>query len=633
MASIQILPATGGQNKHGFSRLTVPVKFNPPSDNAVLPDSLPLRTVSFIFNNNHYVLTRHLAALWNYPSSYQVIAKILKGSAVSKDHFLHESTSQLNSAFVDNELILPHDANKKQFYISVPFIYLILDDKLALVGTDSFINNEKRKRPVILPLDDETITVSQVFPQYGKVESTIPLDHASFLALTPLTKLQVYKHEGNYRRVFGTALSANERELLITANNITQYHPSNDGITDLVEPITQTSSSKKALGRSKKQAGLVDPNTLDVSENILPGNGQIPDFQVTPICKVPNYFVTNGQMSAAQQNALFNTQLPHLHDLKLEYEKTTNIPKEVQQLLLNNDQDNFSSKYYYYKSYRGPGSGNYKDAALVNRINKIRTFTAELAPKNNSITHLPSAKVTKPLKRRFNRPVKGLTHDFYSPENVEITVDRQRKFTEDYVNLEMLHNNILFNLLVNSYREVLGEVWRRYYDFKLIDFEKLYSMEKVEERNKRRETLLAAEKQRYEMQLRQVTEARQKAEEHRQAIEAGEIQEPMDMETSRELNEPMKPFIPSRELQELMRPDPTRRFTLPSEHPEIMRTLPVELRGETGALESALSKPIRYTVAYPDRQFLEALNQIEVIKLPNANSIGWDNIKKYRSNI
>lgn len=594
MASIQVLPATGGQNQHAYSRLPVPLKFKATTEETFPPDSTPLKVPTFIQNSNHYVLVRSLASLWNLPSSYQVISKLYKGSQVPKKKFLNLSTKELNEALVEHGLIPHEDINRRQFFVSVSFVYLILEDKLVLVGQDALINSEKRKRPVIAPQDDDTITVSQVFPQYGRVDSTTPLDHAAFLALTPLTKLLVYKHEGNYRRVYGTSLSSTERELIVTANNYTAYPRIKEAVQDLVEPITQTSSLKKPLGRSKKQAGVADPNTLDVAENILPGNGQIPDFLVSPICKVPNYFVTNGQMSSAQQNILFNSQFPHLQDLKLKFPENPQMSRQVQQFLLNNEQDNFSSKYFYYKSYRGPGSGNYKDAALVNRINKIRTFTAELAPKDNSTTHLPSNRVRKP-GRRLNRPVKGLTHDFYSPENVEVSVDKQRKFTEDFVNLEMLHNTVLFNLLVNCYREVAGDMWNRYYKFKQVDFEKLYLIDRANERMRERDALLLKEKEQYEL-----------------------------------IEGPKEPFRPSLRLVELLRPDPTNRFTPPLDHPEIMSKLPLELRGIEGRPETALSRPIRYTAAYPDRQFMEVLNQIEVIKLPNANSLGWDNIKKYR---
>lgn len=300
-------------------------------------------------------------------------------------------------------------------------------------------------------------------------------------------------------------------------------------------------------------------------------------------------------MSSAQQNALFNPQKPHLEGLHLKFSETSKTSKQLQQILLNNDQEAYHSKYYYFKSYRGPGSGNYKDAAMVNRINRIRKFTPESTPKTNAVTHIPANRVMKPLSKRFNRVIKGLTHEFYSDDNVEVVLERQRRFTEDFTNLEMLHNTLLFNLLVNSYREVSGDTWKCFYKFKQINFEKLYSIEQTDLRNKRRNELLVKQA---EMQQKSSTQ-----------------------------------LPPTPELAELLRPDLTLRFTLPSQHHEIMERLPVELRGEEKDPVSDLSKPIRYVATYPDKTMPDILNQIEVVKLPNANSLAWDNIKKYRDTL
>lgn len=573
---------------HGYTRIRVHIEVQSPDSSGFSP-KLDFKVPYYVLEGKQYVLVKHLAQLWNYPSSYQLIAKIIKRSGVPKKDCIHASDKTLNLLLLEADLVSQNEASRLLFYMDLPFVYLVIANKDVLVGEAMAVDaTETRKRPIFKNFEDDLITVSQVFPQYGQVEATTPLTHATFLCLNPMTKLQVYKHEGNYRRVYGTSISAQERELIFTANNYTQY----DATKAEEAANNDISSLKKPLGRHKRHVGSVDPNVLDVTENILPGCGLIPEFNVSALCKVPNYFVTNGQMSSAQQAALFNPQKPHLSSLKLKFTESGKMSKQLQLLLLNNDQEAYHSKYYYFKSYRGPGSGNYKDAALVNRINRIRKFTADSAPKSNAITHIPANRVMKPSSKRFDRPIKGLVHEFYSDDNVEIVMERQRRFTEDFTNLEMLHNNVLFNLLVNSYREVSADTWKCFFKFKRIDFEKLYHIEQLDKRNKRRNELL---------------------------VKQAEIQQ----KTSTQLP-------PTPELAELLRPDVTLRFTVPSQHREIMQKLPVELRGENDDPVTDLSKPIRYVATYPDKGVPEILNQIEVVKLPNANSIAWDNIKKYR---
>lgn len=574
---------------HGYSRIRAEVVMQAP-DNEAIPSSAEFKLPVFVYGGTEYILVRDLAMLWNFPSSYHVLSKIISKSGVQKQDFLKISDDALNKMLLQEDLITETEANMQLFYLELAFIYLVVRNKEALCGgvDDRETVPETIKLPVLQNAEEDLITVSQVFPQYGAVESLTPLEYGTFLCPNPHTKLQVYKHEGTYRRVFGNSISAQERELLFASNNYTKLAAGEPEKHELANAV----SNKKPLGRQKRNVGNVDPNLLDPAENILPGCGLIPEFNVGTLCKVPNYFVTNGQMSAAQQNAMFNPQRAHLSSLKLKFSDSSKMSKLLQQLLYSSDQDAYHSKYYYFKSYRGPGSGNYKDAALVNRINRIRRFTPETTPKSNNITHVPANRVTKTLKDRSARPIKGLVHRFFSDDNVEIVLERQRRFTEDFTNLEMLHNVVLFNLLVNSYREVSSDTWDCFFKFKSTDYEKLYLIQQAEAREKRKNQLL---------------------EEQAKAQEESMIQ-----------------IKPTAELMNLLSPDVTLRFTMPNQHREIMNKLPVELRGEDGDASHALSRPIRYATTYPDKTNPEVLNQIELVKLPNANSLGWDNIKKYR---
>lgn len=62
---------------------------------------------------------------------------------------------------------------------------------------------------------------------------------------------------------------------------------------------------RKPLGRSRKNNIHIDPNTLDLSESVVPGQGYIPEFSVSHLCKVPNYYITSNQQAPLQS---FNTK-------------------------------------------------------------------------------------------------------------------------------------------------------------------------------------------------------------------------------------------------------------------------------------------------------------------------------------
>lgn len=557
------------------SRLRLQVHFSPPNSTKSIPHPYTLQVPSFFYNGTAYVLTHHLAQLWNFPSSYQVICKMVKESQVAKAQLLRTTDSALNKLLHDHKLILQHLLHSKLFYMEVELLVQILDTDHFLFGArvaDLPVVSAEPEIP-----DDELITVSQVFPGFENIQEQLPLTYGSFLSLNPLTKLRLYKHDGVYRKVCGTNLSAFERELIYNSNN----YFLDDVIHKKNEPVAST---RKPVVRQRKVIGNTDPNKADVADYLLPGAGHIPEFNVSSICKAPNYFVTTNQMNLSSQNSYPVGE--HLKTLQLRPEDAE-IPPQLYQALLNTDQDAFHFKYYYFKNYRGPGSGNYKDAALVNKINRIQRFPPSSAPKLNRTTHMCVGRVIKPPRHREDRPIKGLVHDFYSNENVEIVTARQRIFTEDFTNIEMLHNNTSFNLLLNAYRKLASDTWASYYQFKNTDFEKLYNEKKWGAREKRKMELWAK----------------------RTELRPGTAE--------------------AEELSSLLKPDLSQHFVLPTEYPEVKQKLPVEFRGEGDDPEFAISRPIRYTATYPDSNAPDILNQIEVVKLPNSNALGWDNLRKY----
>lgn len=557
-----------------------PTKIVPPLDTLLLPYFL-------VENKTPCVLVKDLASLWNFPSSYQVIALLSRNSGVPRRDLVNTTNEDINQQLVKQNLILKSDEKTSLFFIELAVLVRILDNDTVLFGPyqlDEF--------PLALakdPTEDKVFpTLLHVFPDYGEVEKSLPLNHATFLALNSLTKLQVSTHEGTYRRIYGSSLTPTERELLAKENNFSMYEHASEGSGSSSAQASPKSEMKKS-GKTKRIANL-DPNLLDVTENILPGCGLIPKFSVNSLCKVPNYYATTNLMSITQQNSYYNPSDRHLKNLNLGSLDAVSHAKLINLLIPSGDQDSFLYKYYYYKHYRGPGTGGYKDAALTGKMNKIKTVDTTSSFKRRP-SHIPAYKVMK-QEPVATRSIKGLIHPYYSKENVDVLVQRQRVYTEDFTNMEMLHTSNTYNILVNAYRHVANKTWETFYKFKMLDFEKLYAMQQQTRREKRKVELLAQQEQ---LQLKSAIQL------------------------------PTPP-----ELAALLKPDLSLRFTTPSQHPEIIEKLPVELRGDLNEPESQISKPIRYVTTIADKTTPEVLSQIEVVKLPNANAIAWDNLRKFR---
>ena len=564
-----------------FNRKRARVAVCSPDHTRSTPELETLSVPHFWHDNAVHVLVKDLASLWNFPSSYQVVAH-LRRSGVPKTELVSITDRALNAQLFAKGLILECDSATTLLYIELLRLVSILADTSVLLlcfRLDEF--------PLgIVP--DKTLeklvpSISHVFPDYGEVAKTVSLSHASFLALDPLTKLLVSKHAGTYREHYGTALTVTERELLLRENNYSLYEPAQDGVDVSTDPL----KIKKIPG--EQSVANLDPNLLDVTKNILPACGLIPKFNVASLCRVPTYYVTTNHMEIKQQNPLQNPADRHLKDLRLTFDDPGTAPNQINLLVPVVNQEPFLYKDYYYKHHRGLGTGVYKDAALTSMINKIRTV--DDPPGTRRPSHLPAYRVMK-REPRSKQPLKGLLHPYYSKENVEVLVQRQRVFTEDFTNMEMLHNTNTFNILVNSYRDVSNETWRLFYQFKNLDFEKLYLIQQTQLRRRRKAELAAIHA---EMQLRSDV-----------------------------------PLQPPAELTKILQLNSTSRFTLPTSYPEVVQTLPVHLRDDPQDPRTHIAKPIRYVITTPNRATPEVLHQLEVVKLPNANSLASENLRKYR---
>ncbi|KAI5957101.1 hypothetical protein KGF54_000029 [Candida jiufengensis] len=517
-------------------------------------------------------------------------------------------------------------------------------------------------------LGDDKVTISQVFPQYGLVESTIQLTHGSFGSLNPSTKLNFYKQIPNhvgFKFLPNTKLNFDERELLLNTNSI-----SNIQMRDEMAGGDKKRNFRRPLGKSKKNNIHLDPNTLDLSESVIPGQGYIPEFNINHLCKVPNYYVTSNNQSTQQS---FNTKkLNTTSNSSFLFNDGIKMSKNIQQLIFSNDSDNYHhSKYYYTKGYRGPGSGNYKDGALMNKINKIHTTQDKRRFHKRKISS----------KDRYNKSLKGLLHDKFNANFVESLLAEQRKYTEDYSNLEMLHNNLQYNLLLNSYRSISQDTWNCYFKFKSFDFEQYNAlqMEKneieaknlaseehrkwTEDEKLREERLrmvfdderLAFEKlQQKFMEKQKQLEEKKRREQLELSFDDSYDKEDEDMDKNedfdnlrlgfekersdleKEFNDKKKSFLNSSKLPqpvETPQLNIVSRFTSPAAYPDIARHLPLELRSTVDLNKDevpSIKHPIQYVATYPITGNEEYLTKFEIVKIPNANSFGWDNIKKYK---
>lgn len=698
------------------------------------PDSIDKTNFAvpiFMINNVEYVLVKDLAYYWGFPSSYQLIAKLIKLRSIDRSQIL-KTDIPLNQQLLASKLINEVEAKVDLFYVSLPLVYSKIEEKNLFYAEDEMnVDNSKldtkpqdtrgdnlgiediqkeneatneiddddnedeievddleddenstvksigankagikntSERPYI---NDDRVTIGQVFQQSG-TNSTTPMTHASFNSINAMSKLNYYKNFGlsGFRFLPNNKLSFAERDLVLNTNNFIDIH-----IDDELKPKVEEKrkSFRKPIGKSKKHNLQIDPNTIDLAESVIPGQGYIPDFSINHICKVPNYYVTSNHQSLAQS---FNTKnLNSSSNSSFLFNDSVRIKsKNIQQLVFSNDSDHYNhSKYYYTKTYRGPGSGNYKDAALMNKINKLH-FSSHGRPSHKK-------KISN--NDRYNKSLKGLVYEKFDKNFVENLFAEQRKYAEDYSNLEMLHNNLQFNVLLNSYRDMAQETWNNYYKFKLIDFEQLRALqtekEEIEERKKaverhnnwieeeklRQEKLRALfeeERKEFEDLQNDTAEKRKELEEknRRRQLEASlsdtfgnndddesdEVSEISNIEQNFETKrDELKEKFDQRKqelINQIPPPQPIEtpqlelgaKFTLPTAYPEIMRNLPLELRTSTQDSKDdipLIKKPIRYVTAYPEGLNPEFLTRIEIIKLPNANAVGWDNLKKYKT--
>lgn len=655
-----------------------------------------LRFVVFTNSQGKWALVKDIAASLNYPSSYQLIKKFLK--KVPDKSWLKRSDPSLNDLLVAKGLIDEVDSCKSFFYVSLDFIgSIIANTEVLLVDNDDPIDSNE-DIDIKLPKDpssedDSKVLLSQVFPQYESRH--IPLVHSSFNTLSNLTKLNFYRSLPNAFQFLPNAkLNVFEREILMKENEYIEQATSNGsntekdnnniGSTNSTEGQEGGGSSKskqirKLINRNRKHNINVDPNTLDLHDSIIPGQGYIQEFSVKHLCKVPNYFITSSTQPIASSsttslnamrrfggNTFTSNKQPYIAN-----ETTVKLSKNLQKLIYNNENDHRNTKYYYVKSYRGPGSGNYKDAALMNKVNKIPLTTQPIYR-----VHKSAKEVSRYDHKRQLRSLKGLLCEKISQDNFESILDRQREFVEDFDNMEVLHNNLQFNVLVNSYREISANTWDQYYKFKTTDHDQLASEQRLKKKHNDYQDKFKEYQEKEQARQQKLVEVRQKQMEqyHKQQnpaaavasasnlldqdvpnmneftkkkekkIRTDETSDKSDNSSSdneselerqsqkpllerladeiRELEIPIQPPTPPS-------PDQIAKFVLPNEIKEVYEKIPYDLR-EPGV---QIKKPIYSSATYADTLNAQFLNKIEMIRIPNPNSIGWDNFKKYNSRV
>lgn len=557
-----------GRNKVSFQRPGEDV------DDALLDTiSIP----KFEYEGTYYVFFKDLAKMWDFPSSYQLIKKIVKQTGLPKSEFLLYTNEELNNKLASRGILGEDTLNYRHFYISLKLLYrMIVDSSFLQVGAlqeDDLLAGE--------PLpghDKDIINVTQIFPQYRLVDSQLPSTHSAFNCLSSLSKFNFYRSSPGLERFINPSkLTADELELLYR-----KYDPTVLDMGDLnkeQEEREERKRRKKPLGRTKKHHMNIDPNGMDLTEALIPGQGFIQEFNISHICRTPSYFSSSSHGNGAHQ--LLNSKKSSSNNSSsLLFGENIKLSKNVQQLV-NNDNETFShTKYFYSKGHKGLGSGNFKDAAQIQKISEIPTCDSNSVRKH----HIDDDNLTDVHKKRYKTHVKGFVHEKFD-KNLVASVIRQHELSDDDAsNLEVLHNNLQFNFFLNSYREIADDTWTNYYKFKQIDFDRLSS-----------ESILKKENE---------------------LIESS--QGPAGIQQSVTPNYLLDRFVP------------------PTAFEEIRLNLPVEFREENNESEdtafNALKKPLYFDISYPDINNADLMNKVEIVKLPNPNSVGWDNIKKYRRN-
>lgn len=614
----------------------VQLQFNTTIDTTSQPPT-NLAIPSFFIDNTPHVLFHHLAQLWGYPSSYHLISKLIKKSPILK-HDILQSDKALTNELLQSRLI---DSRKSHFYINLNTIYLVIENKeiflidntitpassantesvsvdIHSTATDPALTRDSNDGDISVLKHEklEKVTIGQVFPQYGLDD--FPATHANFNCLTSLSKLNFYKAKNIWKFVPNNKLSFEDRELVL-----------NDNLE-----INNANLDKSV--KAKKQNSNVDPNSIDLTESVIPGQGYVQEFNVNHLCKVPNYYVSLTSQPTSQLRLSSSTTSTNVNI------KTS---KNIQQLVNNNDPEAINlSKYFYTKTFRGPGSGNYKDGALMNRINRI-PLTNDIVTKRHKVSK--DIKLTR--KNRASQNMKGLTHEFYNKYMVDHLLKQQRENLEDYQNMEMLHNNLLFNLLLNTYRGLSKATWKSYFDFKMVDYEQIHAVKvqkleidmkeknkqeilnwkqrEVERTDKDMKEMERIQRMNYERQQIKMEKKRQLQSQQPSAHTAQKLQE-LESKYAPLQFKPSRPIPPPKQV-ETMNLDIANKFTLPTAYLEIMNNIPIELRkrGDNPSIKG----PISYITNYPDLANPLILNRIEIIKLPNLNEIGWDNLRKYKS--
>lgn len=581
------------------------------SSQSVIPNDLPFPTFEAISSPSQrpsvHVLLKSLASAWGFPSSYQLISQIVRQTSCDPSIITKTTDTAINNSLLHRGIISHAEANQKLFYVSLETIYSMILNKNVFTASKTTEDppDDSENHPGDSP-ESEIFTISQAFPQYGRVRSQLPMTQGSFNALSNVTQLTLLESLPRAARgVSNSKLDISDQ--LILAKTF-DYSSADQKFA----APHQTNGGKKPnkVAAKHKNDVDVDPNTLDLTESVLPGQGFVQEFNVNHLCKVPSYYTSNANLNAStsSSNVSVVTKKPtSTSNSSLLLSEAARLSKNVQ-LLVSNDSDNYHhSKYYYSKSYRGPGSGNYKDASLTNRIGKI--------PVNRGISGSihKSRRLLSANKKRQNTSLKGFVHRDFHPRLVQAIHSLNREDSEDLSNLEVVHNNLQFNVLVNAYREISQETWACYYRVVTTDYEQIGVFERESE----------------EMEERQRNH--EKIEEWKAKNADLAAQRNNALVDAMALKAPEKPP----RLNETPQLDISQRFTAPSFHKEITRHLPMEMRHDRLIEDQArpvMKKAIRKVVTFSGEHTApQVMDRIGVVQIPNGNSIGWDNLRKYQA--
>lgn len=523
---------------------------------------------TFTFKNHekkNYFLVKDLAKLWNFSSSYQLIDDILKNTNRSFDSIFCRTTQDINKLLIKKGILKFDEKQISFFYMDVQFLFQIMKNVNILFN---------------LCVDD-----------YVENKENSSNDNSEILNKNKSKKNKnildfIQKFNQTCNREFMNLKFDNETFNSLSSLNRFKFCKKNKNDFDLPTfklsnlqselciikyDYFNNSSQYDELDLKKKSMLLkkVDSelNNFKSIDTLIIGQGFTHQFDI-------DNFYDNISSFNNDKNAIFKSSNKLLNK-NLKDEKTNQ----------NNDSElnNFKNKNIMLKS-----DDNYKVASKSNKKPINPAFKVYKKVRHKSLKNLIDVKINNDIINYYFNSYLNKT----SLNEEEIQID-----------------NKFFNKILNKYRMISDKTLKMYYAFKLTDFDQLAFL-KLEKKYIDDETGFKSN---------QITE-----------IEQNNHLPNQNINNSVEFNDKNK-------FSSVF----TNSFNSYAHNLSIKKSLNRlynDIKSDSSNCNIHMSeklndayvikKPIYNYILYPNSETNEFLTKFELIKIPNANSIGWDNFIK-----